>query len=292
MGDGGTGGTGDNGFVDPLPVDKQIALGCVADVLPVPFIAQWELSVDPSPIIAMKPFLADLSGTIVVAEADLDQSLGFVGGGYKRLSVLEANATVRVHGNATDSSDVHTGKLLTLRADSFACTYDEQGNVGPHAGPFRKCEPSNDNPDGSNADCTGLAGGPHPEDHCGLFITIPTSSDSRECEEVHGKGDDWSSLGFCVTGDLRIPLEPLARDYDRYEADEAGEVLFGLDERNGEKLGVPAFDSETGPNGFRARLRGTHPLAVECMMVGSSSSPTRFDPTSVSDFISFAVQGT
>jgi len=283
MSDGGTGG---NVLVDPPPVDKPMLVGCVSSEIPVPFVAEWELSVDPTPISGASLFAATLSGTIVIPAAALEESLSWVAGGYKRLNLLEAHATVQTSGATSVGASGEAGSQLRPELVPFECTYDERGEVGPLAGPdFPPCDPRKDTPDGSNADCTPLGEPTQPKNRCGQFYRVPTSSDCEECGAL-GKGAACSTFQFCVTGDLRIPLRASPQSF---MASEAGEVLFGLDGGDGVGPGVPSFD-KAGPNGFRIYLQGTHPLAVECAMVGSGSVPDRFARVSDSDLIAFTVQ--
>jgi hypothetical protein len=192
--------------------------------------------------------------------------------------------------------------VLTREPVQRTCTYDNSGMTGPNAGPFPQCSQENENLDGSNEDCTGLGGVPDPENPCGQFATIPTSKEcdpGRVCDSrgKAGPGSQCAQYGFCLIGDLEIPLEGA---YEGYLAAGSGDVLFGWDDEstgaeidqssgpNGGSIILPPaiFDEPTGPNGLRIVV-GTAPVAFECTMgVGTA----RLTPTPDTSLISFPIQ--
>lgn len=93
--------------------------------------------------------------------------------------------------------------------------------------------------------------------------------------------------GFCITGDLQIPLKG---DTGRYTAESDGSVLFGWAE--GKSTGATIQDSEPnegtwilpeaiyeepdGPIGFRVSIGG-FAMALECTMGVDSKGPLGVD---------------
>jgi hypothetical protein len=194
--------------------------------------------------------------------------------------------------------------VLSPQAGGETCAFDGDGNAVARAGSeFPRCSPSNDLEDGSNSDCTGLRGAADPQNPCGQFFPIPVNHDCDRCAEL-GKGDKCVSFGFCITGDLEIPLEgPVGG----YLAAGSGSVLFGWDDegtdairdestRPGDPMWLlppPELEQETGPNGFRARagydiVDGGKPIAFECIM--ASGTPDLLRPTEDSSLVSFEIQ--
>jgi hypothetical protein len=299
--DNSTGGTGGGVWVmDPAPAEKAISLGCRNDVNPNVTFHSWRLTVDPGPIVGGQPFVARLSGVAVLDEPMLDGAQEAVPGGYKRAELLGLQATVHVRsGVSADATDV----VLTHEPIQRTCKYGSGGNIDPDAGSFPSCSEANDNPDGSNNDCTGLGGMPDPENVCGLFLTTPTSN---ECDpgglcETKGKtgpGSQCDLNGFCVTGPVELELE--ATD-EVYLAADSGTVLFGWDdESTGAVLDQsgdpndaswslpPAVFAEPGPNSIRAVLGQSIPASLDCTM--GESAGTVVKRTRDALLISFPIQ--
>jgi len=318
-GTGGIGGTaetggagGSTGIVDPGPKTRTLALGCADSTSTLIRFISWELTVDPGPIVAGEAFGVTLRSRAVFNETFLDLAQPAVPGGFKRIELLELNATVHVRAGAT-GPDV----LLFSSPIPTTCTYDDGGNTDPDVESFPTCSQTNDNPDGSNEDCTGLGGTPSPENPCGQFGAIPTSSDCApegECDTLDGgfgvKNDQCEANRFCVTGSLEVPLEGSVEAPQGYTAAGSGSVFFGwddestgaeLDHSGGDNDGTwilpPAvFEEETGPNGYRVRVAGL-PFAVECTMgvnsrgsAGIGSRDALSSPTPDSKLIWFPIQ--
>jgi hypothetical protein len=300
--DASTGGTGGAGIMDPAPTTKSITLGCTNNLSPDVSVLRWDLTVDPGPIVGGQPFGAVFSGVAVFDELLLDAAQGQMLGGYKRSNVLGTRATVHVRsGVAPDAMDV----VLTNEPIQRTCTYDNLGRTGPDAGPFPSCSEANDNPDGSNADCTGLGSVPDPENVCGQFITIPTSNDCAPgglCESKNktGAGSQCALNGFCVSGPLEAALEAAHEAYG-YLAADSGAVLFGWDDEStgaeidqsggpnrGKWILPPTVLDEPGPNSFRGTLGGNIPAALDCTM--GDGTPTALRRTEDSELIAFPIQ--
>jgi hypothetical protein len=263
-------------------------------------VFEWDLSVAPRPrpILAGEPFVVESSGVVRIHEYALDEAQGLVPGGYKRAHVVALKATVHARGGVTEGGDI----VLTLPHGGETCAYDEDGRTGPNAGPkFPSCSPSND-VGGGNSDCTGLSGKPDPRNPCGQFVEVPWSDVGEECTNLN-KADQWSSNGFCITGDAEVFVQGPVHGY---RAGDGEQVLFGWDDQSTSavlddtirpqdpiwKLTTPDFDSEPGPNSLRARVRydwydGGFPIALECTM--ASGPPGLLRPTPDSELISFPI---
>jgi hypothetical protein len=299
-----TGGTDGGGFADPLPKSNTIDLACANSLDgAVTFVVRWKLTVDTGPIVGGEPFGAIFHGLAVFDEALLDAGQMRVTGGYKRINLLEFKATVLAREGVTSEA---REAVLTPKPIQRTCTYDDDGKSGAQAGPFRTCSKANDYEDGSNEDCTGSGGAPHPENRCGEFRILTTSDDCTpggSCDNLGkvGAGSQCEQFRFCVSGPLEVVLEGAA--VNGYLAAGSGNVLFGWDDENtgaeidesggpndGAYILPPAvFEEELGPNGIRALIPGMSPVAVafECTMAVGTS---RLTPTPGSDLISFPIQ--
>ncbi len=298
---GGTGGDGGEWFMDPPAQTGGLTLGCTNNLTSEIRIVRWDLTVDPGPIVAGRAFGAVLSGLMVFNEELLDEAQAFVPGGYKRSNLLGVQATVHVRsGVAADAMDV----VLTNEPMQRSCTYDESGDIGPDAGPFSLCYEANDNPDGSNEDCTGLGGMPDPQNPCGQFITLRTSKQcgpGELCESKGktGPGSQCDLNGFCVSDQLEVRLQ--AAHVQGYLAADSGAVLFGWDDEstgayidqsggpNRETVILPpTIADDPGPNSFRATIGAGILAALDCTMAeGTRTALTR---TPESELISFSIQ--
>lgn len=254
---------------------KSIRLACTSDVGPGVSGFPWELTVDPGPILSGEEFGASFSGVAEFRELWLDnaQSWQLPPNGFQRIEFVQLQATVHVRVGAT-GGDV----VLTAASLPRTCTYDDDGNTGVEGSSFPPCSEENDNPDGSNDDCTGLGGVPRPENRCAQFVSIPFSEDCSPggaCDTLDGgfglKTVQCVTNGFCVTGPLRVPLDG---NMEGYRAATSGSVLFGWDDQNTgavlDETGAwvlpdAVFEEPTGPNGFRALFEGV-PVAHECTM--------------------------
>ena len=91
--------------VDPYPSKtKTISMGCVQPVIVGSNVAcciNWELTVDPRPIVGGEGFAAEFEGKVVFAESQLALAERFVLGGFRLVNVVELQATVHVRGGAT-----------------------------------------------------------------------------------------------------------------------------------------------------------------------------------------------
>lgn len=308
---GGAAGTGGaEGIVDPDEKTRAIDLACTNNLTPtVTTRVPWELTVDPGPIVAGEAIGAVFRSRAVFSDAFFDLAQSAVPGGIDRVELLKLQATVHIREGAT-------GPDVILESSSIerTCAYDSNGMTGVGAGPFPSCQQANDNPDdGSNSDCTGLGEAPSPDNPCGQFVTIPTSSDCApdgECDTLDaGLGArNWQceTNGFCVAGSVEVPLEG---SLVGYMAAASGDVVFGWDDQStgatiqeggpndGTWILPPAIFAEpTGPNSIRAMV-GDIPVALECTMGVNSQGPDGVDsrdrlssPTPDWKLISFPIQ--
>ena len=298
LGSDGAGGT-DGSSGAPDEITKKILLGCRSSYDRTSHVElPWELTVAPSRIESHESFFAKLSAVAVFDEATIDLGQEISPHGFKRVELVNLQATVYVRRGAKSvEGDEGLSVVLTIDSDQGrTCTYDENGDTGPGAGPdFPPCSEENDNPDDeSNSDCTGLGGIRDPENPCRVFVPIPWSDDCEPggvclslpkptSEEQCERND------FCVTGPVTVDLEG---DFQELTAAGSGSVLFGWDDRE-ETTGAtkrkeggcndgtwelpPAsadFDAaELGPNAMRIVIAGVIPLALECTM----GVPSRFE---------------
>jgi hypothetical protein len=264
-------------------------------------LVDWDLTVDPGPIVGGQAFGAVLSGLARFDEPLLDAAQGQVPGGYKKSRVFALQATVHVRsGVAAQPTDV----ILMPEAIQPTCKYDSDGNMGPDDGPFPTCSEAHDNPDGSNADCTGLGGVPDAENVCGEFVTvtIPTSNNCApgglcESKGKTGPGSQCALNGFCVSGPLELELQAT---YEGYLAADSGRVLFGWDDQStgaeidqsganrGSWILPPVVLHEPGPNSLRATIGESMEAALDCTM--GEGTTTVLWPTEDSELISFPIE--
>jgi hypothetical protein len=288
----------------PPTADSPIlSVGCAINVSETEgAIANWELTVSPEPIEAGKPFSATLGGFAVFQESFLDDGQVFFSGGVDELDLVELNATVHVRSGAT-------GDDVVLKPAAFPYVCDEDRTA---------CDPANDvvddppRPPGlrANTDCEPVS----PGNQCGRFIGLPISRDCGPggiCTDLGKTGPDsqCEDNGFCITGDLRIPLQEAT---GQYIAASTGRVLFGwADESTGATvkqdepnkgtwiLPEPLYSEPAGPVGFRVNIRGIG-TAAECAMAVQCSDPVLgvdcaneqlASPTPSEALLSFPIQG-
>jgi hypothetical protein len=276
-----------------LPQTKAISLGCTNNLNPGVSIPPFELTVAPQAPVSGQAFSAALSGIAIFPEDLLDSVQWVIPGGVTRVNVIGIAATVQVRSGAT-------GGDITLSPEPIPhhCAIDEMAS----------CDPANDLPgvpgNRGNSDCLPTG----PSNPCGAFLSIPTSDDCAPggvCATLGGgtavKFDQCTTNGFCVTGDLRVPLESRVGSY---VAGVSPSVFFGWDDStSGATLDVdgtwnlpPAlFSDPIGPNGVRASFNGLS-FASECTMGVDSGGiygvgvPGQSSPTPNALLISFPVQ--
>ena len=254
---------------EPVPVpSNRVPLVCTHNVSDSIADLNWELTVNADPIEGGKPFTASLGGVVEIAMLQLNGAQLLLGG-FQELNVVDFKATVHVRSGAV-GEDV----ILEIEPVPYQCFSDRN-----------ECNPDNDF-DGvpgrrGNTDCQ-----PERFDNpCGRFLQLEFSSDCDPggvCDELGWTGPDSQCdlNDFCITEDVRVPLEEKTATYT---ADAGGEVLFGWDDQKTgatEQEGGPndgawilppaVYEVETGPSGLRLMAYGagllSFPVAMECTM--------------------------
>jgi len=267
--------------VDPPPKTQIVELACTNTVSTLGGFMPWELTVDPGPIVSGEPFGASFRAIARFREQFLDIAQWTIPGGVRRVKVAHLQGTVHVRTGVVDAeaSDV----MLELgERPPPTCRYDARG---AEEGPFPLCDPVNDNLDGSNDDCTGLGGDPHPDNSCGRYLEIDVSEDcdpGGRCDELD-KLHQCDRNGFCVAGPLQATLQGSS---SAYVAEASGSVFFGWDDQStgaeldqtggpndGTWIWPPVEDeAEPGPNSARFEV-GDLEVALECTMGVDSQTP-------------------
>ena len=300
VGVGGLGGAGGMAEVKPIdrdPEEDEVSIVCGTSIPPDTWSRLlWELTVDPGPIEAGAGFSARFDGAARFPESFLDTGQLVIVGGFREVLLFDVRASVVAHRGADGPPAV-----LTLEPMKYQCAleHEDQPGVRPD------CDPANDLPRGGpgpvrNTDC-------QPEgsfNPCGRFLAIPTSDDCEvggTCWNLHREeavslcnDEDFCKEaaktqcavnGFCVTGDIRVPLKTAVQEY---VADASGEVLFGWYETDGGlwRLPVAAFTNPIGPTGFRMQV-GPVAVAFECVLGGQELG--LFGPLHFDELISFPI---
>lgn len=214
-GEGGNGGDGGGNAVV-----KNITLGCSNSFNGTQSILDAELSVDAATVAGGSEFEAGLTGTATFPEAFLDVANLVVPGGLRQAELVDLKYIVQVRSGAT-------GDDVTLNVD---ISQVEPGEV-------RLCNFPVGEECTEDSDCIGM--------DCMdpvVLIDVPTSEDCAAdgfCDSA-GKSDQCEAVGFCISGDLNVPLTTATGSYT---ADASGEVLFGWAD---EGLDNNVFDEDTG----------------------------------------------
>lgn len=292
---GGLGGTAGTGGQEPAtPIDppaqvKDVYVACGSSVTDTFQTLPWELSIDPTPIESGQNFSASFDGVSLFTEELLDIAQVVIAGGVREVNMLEFRATVIPHEGATGENAVMTHEPI-----DYQCQLESAPGVRP------ACDPANDLPSlpgaRANTDCQ-PQGAFNP---CGRFITLPTSDDCSPggtCwdvgrAEAGGVCDDNDFCkpqaktqcelnGFCVTGELEVPLDAVVAEY---QAAAAGTVRFGWYQDTFWDLPTSSFLEPATPIGLRYRV-GSLGIALDCVV----SSDTFLSPPSTVHFISFPI---
>ena len=258
----------DPGPCDPLEASctRTLSLGCTQNVTGDVAMVDVELTVTADPLIGGTTVPVHYAGVFRFPEVLLDGAQPAVPGGVTFSDLIEAKATVHVRSGATSPDS----------------TLSSPVPVGPGTCliPPATCDPANDGPSvpglRSNTDCV-PTGTFNP---CQHVIAFPTSSDCSPggtCELL-GKTVQCQSNGFCITGDLLIPLAGVDSSVD---VEASGVVSFGWDDQStGATLNpdgtydLPlfAFTDPLGPNGIKLNETGLA-IALQCTMAVPSDGP-------------------
>jgi len=277
------------------PNSKVITVACADNATPDIGVLEWELSVIPKPINGGEPFSVTLAGVATFSEVYLDAAQPVFPGGVEEVNLVDIRVTVHVRSGAF-GADVN----LSPEEIPYECEVSRA-----------LCDPANDLPSvpgtRGNTDC-------QPENRlnpCGRFVRLPTSSDCAPdgtCAALSktGPGSQCELNGYCITGDLPLPLQEAT---GQYVANVRGDVLFGwADESTGAViqesgpnegtwiLPTPIYDERLGPIAVRATVGGIL-VATECAMGVHSKGPLGVNsldflssPTPDSALLSFEIQ--
>ncbi|MBW2629599.1 MAG: hypothetical protein JRE45_18555 [Deltaproteobacteria bacterium] len=259
---------------------RALSLGCANSTpLGEQSVSSAVLNVAAGSVLAGQEFDARLSGSAIFPELFLDAAQQLVLGGVRQATLLDLQYLVQVRSGATLVGGSGAVPGVSLGADVAAIT---PGEV-------------------QDSDCAGLICNPPV-----ILIDLPTSDDCAPggvCDTL-GKATGPSSQcvvnGFCVTGDLDIPL---AEATVTYAADPSGDVLFGWADQG---LGNSTFNPGTNlftipkPNAFDPIEQGLKmnvglTIGFECVMgIDAGQDPTDPDNTLIgltpdTDLISFPI---
>jgi hypothetical protein len=246
------------GMACTIPLDclaRAEYTGGMVLVESTPALLDWELTVGgtlPSPVEGGEPFTASLEGVAVINESLLDTAQLLFPDGVKEGNVVDLRGTVHMRSGATGDDETLTivdSIPYECSADGAECSHDKDLEGVPGARGNTDCEPVDElNP-------------------CGRFVLVPTTTDCAPggvCELIN-KTAQCSANGFCVTGDLRLPLQRVVSS--EYMADSEGKVLVGwADESTGATIDEPpVYDNLEGPLGLRITI-GTLLVSFDCTM--------------------------
>jgi hypothetical protein len=272
-------------------VTKSITLGCTNNVTANVSILPWELTADPTAIVANSAFSVQYGGEAVFSETFLDAGLAAVPG-LKKAELIAAVATAHVRSGAT-------GADVALNAEPIPTTCSGGMNAGGACTTAADCPP----------------GAPYVS--CGQFVQIPTipgvplsaggctpvagsvpNCDCSACNAI-GKLAQCQANGYCIAqGGLSIPLQTPTGNYT---ADASGQVLIGWqDQGTGATIAadgtynLPAasFPAPVAPNGIRV-IAAVLQVALQCTMAVDSGTtppaPVLSSPTPNSLLIAFDI---
>ena len=271
---------------------RALSLGC-ANSTPIgaKSVSSAVLNVAAGPVLAGQQFDAILSGSALLPEFYLDGVQQAISGGLRQAELEDLRYLVRVRSGATLVGGSGVVPSVALAADTVAIT----------PGEVRLCNFPVDQECTQGSDCLGTICNPPV-----VLIDLPTSDDCAPggvCDAL-GKATGPTSQcvlnGFCVTGDLDIPL---AETTATYTADPSGEVLFGWADRglanstlnpttNLFDIPKPSF-LDPVEQGLRAEVGLT--LGLECVMgIDAGEVPTNpqdrlIGLTPDADLISFPI---
>lgn len=244
------------------PSTKTIPVVCTNNVVPAFYPADYELTVDPQERIAPNAdFDVDLQGVAVIDDFWLDAVQGASVGGTTEMQFGALNLTVAARSGATGSN------VLLTRSQPYA--------VGSCSLAGWSCT--------TDGDCL-------PGDTCMETLTIPTVDGSDACATCNAfspeRANQCALNGFCVAGDLSIPLEPATATFT---AASSGDVALGWLE----DLALPsppAYGSPAGPNGVRWTSAGIV-VAFECSMGRDNATQSGGLPLADAELILLPIVG-
>jgi cysteine-rich repeat protein len=208
------------------------------------------LIVDPvDRVEAGSSFGVEVSGEAVISEFWLDAVQNVVVGGAPEIVVDTLSYKVSPRSGATGP-----GVFLGL-GQPYADGTCSDSPTGP------SCT--------TESDCGGST--------CKAVLQVPISNSFSLCDSLN-KGTQWASNGFCVTGDLRVPLETKTASF---VADAAGSVLFGWEE------GAPPIPPAAPTQSWIAA--GVLTVESECYMGTENAGQTALVPLADTDLIELSI---
>lgn len=215
----------------------------------------------------------EIGGEAVFDKEFLDAAQAVLPGGVTEANLVDLKWTVQVRSGAT-MDDVTLGPTEL----PYTCERDRSA----------LCDPLNDLPGaGGNSDCTPSGG----FNACSRFVDLPISTDCAPGGLCRSAGaaptSQCEANGFCISDQLRIPLESQAVEVT---PDAAGAyVTFGWHDTPNRGLNsdgtyilpTAVYPAPTGPVGFRSKV-GPLTTALECML-GGDAGWTNLGPYPVPD---------
>jgi hypothetical protein len=283
-------------------------VGCTGNVASDVSILSFELTVDPGVVIAGAGFLADITGIASLTESFLDVAQAAVPGGVREVQLISLAATAEVGGTAT-GADVE----LNEDPSALASQCDLTGTL---------CDPANDVPGNGNTDCIpqgsfnnclqgfaqlpvidgtpNSAGGctpPVPDCDCSACLALDAGSGCTSGLDCVKEGQCLTN-GFCVAGDLPLPLNTVTGSYT---AGASGTDFtydwvqpYGIDVDGTILLPAAVFADPPAPVGVRMSPGGLF-AARQCAGAVDSGGPDgvgvpdKASPTPVANKITFTV---
>ena len=246
---------------------RTLSLGCTQNVTGDVAMVDLELTVTADPLTGGTTVPVHYAGVFRFPEVFLDGAQPTVPGGILEGDLIDAQGTVHVRSGATAADSTLSSPVP---AGPGTCVLP----LGT------TCDPANDLPSipglRSNTDCV-PTGTFNPCQHVVAFPTSFDCSPGGTCELL-GKTTQCQTNGFCITGDLLIPLDGVDSTVD---VDASGLVSFGWDDQStGATLNpdgtydLPlfAFTDPLGPNGIKLNASGLA-VALQCTMAVPSDGP-------------------
>jgi len=251
---------------DPVACTNGLDMGCTnnvtADISILPFILQ----VNPDPILSSTSTPTDFGGVAVFSEVFLDAAQGAVPGGVTAADLVNLVATVQIRtGGTLDAPVALTNPPIasTCLIGGTACDPINDGASVPGSQPNTDCVPTGTfNP-------------------CQDIVTIPVSTDCTvggACDLLGKKVSQCDLNGFCVTGGLPLPLDPVAGSFTPAAS---GIVNFGFaDQGTGATVNpdgtyaLPAavFTAPQALNEIKVNASGLS-VALVCTMAVDAGGP-------------------
>ena len=273
---------------------RNITVACTNNVTADTTIMPATLTVDPQSVVAGLTDDWKLDGVAEFAETFLDAAQGAVPGGVTRVDLVDIQWTVHMRSGAVMPD-------VTLTSEPLAAQCSLGGGT---------CSPANDGASvpgrRPNTDCV-PTGAFNP---CQHLVTLPTSASCTPgglCDTLDGglgiKNAQCATNGFCVTGNVRIPLQ---EQLVSVTPEASGSALIGWDDQstgatvsaNGTyALPAAVFTRPAGPMGIRIDAAGLS-IGLDCTMAVDSNGPhgvgvpNQASRTPDSDLISFPVSDT